>query len=99
MKSWTAKVMIAASLALSGCAGTYLGTYVTLAPPPARVEAFVPPPGSGFFWIDGHWRWHDAGWDWLPGHWERLPPGRHRWEAGRWVRRGRRYYWHEGRWR
>lgn len=84
---------------LAGCAGTALGVFATLAPPPARVEAYVAPPGQGFFWINERWTWRDAAWAWMPGHRERIPLHRHRWEEGRGVRRGSRYYWHEGRWR
>jgi WXXGXW repeat (2 copies) len=91
--------LIAATLGIAGCAARYVGVYATIPPPPIHAESYGPAPGPGFIWIQGYWGWSSNAYVWVPGQWDRIPPGRHRWEVGRWVRRGNRYYWRDGRWR
>jgi hypothetical protein len=103
MKRWTGFAKIIAALGITlmagGCAGTRFGVYATMPPPPLRVEVIGNAPGPGFLWIRGYWDWRAGGFAWVPGRWDRIPPGRHRWEDGRWIQRGDRYYRREGRWR
>jgi hypothetical protein len=99
MRHWVLAGLIAATLGIESCAGTFVGVYATMPPPPIRVETYGPAPGPGFLWIRGYWVWRTGAYVWIPGRWERIPPGRRRWEDGRWARRGDRYYWRDGRWR
>ena len=86
------------ALALSGCAarGAY---YVSVPPPPARVEVFGVAPGPGFVWVDGYWNWSGSRYVWAPGRWQRPPRGRGRWEQGRWENHNGRYSFRRGCWR
>ena len=67
-----------------------------VAPPPARVVAYVPPsPGYGYTWINGYWYPAGPRWAWHAGYWARPPYARARWIAPRYH--GNRYY--GGYWR
>jgi hypothetical protein len=50
-------------------------TELTVAPPPARVEAVPPRPTSTAVWLDGEWTWKRGRWAWLPGRWIEPPEG------------------------
>jgi hypothetical protein len=85
------------AVALSGCAAR--GAYVTVAPPPPRVEVFGVAPGPGVVWVNGYWNWGGSRYVWVPGRWQRPPRGRGRWEPGRWENHHGRYSYIRGGWR
>lgn len=83
-RTWS--LMLAASLALGGCAvvpvddyGYYEDDYpyyareTVIVTPPPRVEYRGLPPAAGYIWIDGYWNWIGHRHDWVPGYWS--PPG------------------------
>ena len=72
-----------------------------MAPPRPRAERRAPPPQRGMTWIPGFWSWNCGSnrHEWTPGRWEAPPRARARWEAPRWVRRGRQWVFMPGRWR
>jgi hypothetical protein len=72
--------------------------FVEAAPPPVREEIRPPPPGRGFEWIPGYWRWEGRRHVWVNGYWERPRPGYH-WVAHHWENRGGRWVFIEGGWR
>jgi hypothetical protein len=74
------------------------GTVVTYDPPAPIVEYVPASPYPGFVWIDGFWGWN-GGWYWTAGHYSRPPYRGAAWVAGAWVRGGRGWAWHGGRWR
>src|SRR5579864_6593418 len=52
------------TLGLAGCVVAvdpphryYVGEAVAVAPPPPQVEVYGAPPGPGFVWLGGFWRW------------------------------------------
>ena len=90
-----------AALTLLACAGRMpIGVeIVTRRPPPERVEVIATSPGTGYYWIKGHWSWDHGDYVWIAGRWERPPRAEYRrWIAahGAWGRGG--YYWVEGHW-
>jgi len=100
------QLMLAGAFAamLSGCAPALSGvgleiSYVHVAPPPRRVERIPPPPGRGFFWIEGYWGWRASRYIWVPGYWDRPPRPKARWVKGRWKKDRRGWYWIPGHWR
>jgi hypothetical protein len=71
--------------------------YVTPAPP--TVQAVVPAPGPGYFWVPGYWEWTSRGWVWVAGHWAVRPYPQAVWVAPGWVQGPQGWYWQQGYWR
>src|SRR5690242_7418040 len=72
---------------------------VRIGPPRPQVERRIPPPGRGYVWTPGYYRWDGRAYVWMPGAWV-LPPRPHaRWEAHHWVRRNGNWVFVEGHWR
>jgi len=90
LKSLSAAAVVV-SLALGGCVVTpvgpdaYVGTAVTLEPPPLRTEVIGVAPGPGYIWTGGYWGWAGARYQWTTGHWLRARPGYY-WTRSHWVR-------------
>jgi hypothetical protein len=83
-------LVVAAIVALAGCAGGTIvpvpttGPHVGEAPvlvpyppPPARVEVVGKAPSTmnDAVWIDGEWLWKSRRWVWQGGHWDLPLPG------------------------
>jgi hypothetical protein len=75
----------------------YVPVVVTQAPPPLRVEVMSAPPGAGYFWIAGHWRWEHNGFVWTGGRWERHRDGRV-WVPEHWLHVGAEWHFAGGHW-
>src|SRR5579875_303012 len=92
-------VAIAAVAAVLGAAVPAVAQYYAPSPPPPLRREIVPaPPGAGWVWRAGFWRWNGYRWVWVPGHYVRVPrPGLH-WIPGHWVRRPRGWFWVAGHW-
>jgi hypothetical protein len=75
------------------------GFYVSIAPPPVRVEMMPGPPGTEFVWIAGFWAWDGWMYLWVPGRWERHPRPGVVWVPGHWRDTRRGWVWVPGRWR
>jgi hypothetical protein len=73
--------------------------FVQIGPPRPLVERRVPPPGAGFVWTPGYYRWDGRAYVWVPGAWVRPPHRRARWERPRWEHRRGGWVYVEGRWR
>jgi len=73
------------------------GAYVTIAPPPLRVEVTGYAPAPGYFWVGGYWGWAGGRHEWVPGRWEAPRPG-YRYEPHHWEREGAGWRLHEGHW-
>ena len=55
-------------------------------PPAPRVLAVrPPPPGVGFYWVDGYWYPVGRRYKWHSGYWTRAPYADARWVAPRWA--------------
>ncbi len=87
-------VVLATSLFLTSCAGSY---YVVDQPVEPVYERPVVP-YAGAVWIDGDWVWSGRRYTYISGHWERPRAGRV-WTRGSWERTNRGYRWHRGGWR
>lgn len=100
LKSLGLTLFLAATLA-SGCVTTRARgrVYVRIAPPPIVVESRVPPPGAGYVWQPGFYRWDGRGYAWVPGRYERAPRARATWVPSHWERDRHGWYYVEGRWR
>ena len=70
--------------------------YVTVPPPPVRVER-VPAPRRGYVWVPGYWDWRGHRHVWVRGVWQRERPG-HVYRPHRWEERDGRWYYERGRW-
>jgi hypothetical protein len=94
--------IVTATLALSGCVVErphrhYVGTVVTVAPPPLRVEVRGAPPYPGSIWFDGYWAWQRDRHVWIPGHWAEPRPG-YRWVPHHWYHERDGWHLDEGHW-
>ncbi len=87
-------LVMAVSLFLSSCAGTY---YVSERPA-EPVYVRPPAPYNGAFWVEGEWAWNGSRYVYVNGHWDRPRPG-HAYVRGYWVQKGHGYVWHHGYWR
>lgn len=90
--------LLAAALAVPGCAAGPRYGYVRIAPPPPRVEVYGPV-RPGFVWRPGYYAYRGGGYVWVPGFWARPPRPRAIWVPGYWAQTPRGYYWREGHWR
>jgi hypothetical protein len=93
-----AVVAAAVLTAATGCATTGGRVYVRTGPPPVIAERRVEPPGPGFLWQPGYYRWAGRDYVWVPGRYER---GRLHaaWVSGRWLHNRHGWYFVEGHWR
>ncbi len=105
-------ILVAGSLALSGCyARAHGGVYATApvhasgvvvyqAPPAPRVVVHTPPPApyQGAVWVQGHWQWNGAQYVWVDGHYMQ-PRAGYVYVQPRWERRGNGYVYVQGTWR
>jgi hypothetical protein len=75
MKRGIAELFMLALLAgVSLSAGGAAGTYVSLPPPPARIERSRPPqPGPEYVWVPGYWSPKGPRYEWHEGAWV-VPP-------------------------
>ncbi|MEO8451410.1 MAG: hypothetical protein ABI647_16570 [Gemmatimonadota bacterium] len=71
--------------------------YAQRHPPMDRAEERGRPPGQGYIWIRGHWRWDRDEFKWVRGEW--ADAGRRRWVEGHWAHDRRGWYWQDGYWR
>src|SRR5437899_653525 len=71
------KLTIACLLA---AAATSARVTVRVAPPAVLVESPVPPPGPGYVWTPGYYRWDGRAYVWVPGMWVVAPWPEARWE-------------------
>src|SRR5579875_2200378 len=61
-------VAIAAVAAVLGAAVPAVAQYYAPSPPPPLRREVVPaPPGAGWVWRAGFWRWNGYRWVWVPG--------------------------------
>lgn len=90
-KSLVAALCVASfgAMALPMTASADVGVYLTVPPPPVRVER-VPPPRAGYIWAPGYWDVRGHHHVWRSGHWERERHG-YAYSPPNWVE-------HEGRW-
>src|SRR5664279_2226516 len=52
------------------------GTVYPNVPPPAPLNEYrPPPPGYGYYWVDGYWDWTGYDWSWNTGLWAQERPG------------------------
>ncbi|ODV10489.1 MAG: hypothetical protein ABT20_07995 [Rubrivivax sp. SCN 70-15] len=101
-RATAAALFATAAALLAGCVVApgrpyHGGAFVTVAPPPLRVEIAGSPPGAGYVWISGWWGWVGDRHVWHPGHWDAPRPG-YRWEPHRWERDGPGWRERGGRW-
>lgn len=84
---------------LCGCASE--APLVPKEPPPIKNEQAPPKPGTGVFWMSGHWAWKDdsqvfywvdgtweserPGWIWFPGEWAPVDDAQGQRQGWRWV--------------
>ena len=72
--------------------------YVRIGPPPPRHERMGRPPGPGYVWRGGYWRWWGGRYVWVNGGWIIGVGGCRNWIPGHWVQGYRGWYWVNGRW-
>ena len=92
----TASLVISAFVLVPIVAGAQV--YVSVAPPPAIVEARAPSPGTGYLWIAGNWSWNGTRHVWRAGRWEQQPPAAARYVGPQWRRTGQGWRVDDGRW-
>ena len=73
--------------------------WVRTGPPPIRAERRVAPPGRGYVWISGYYRWDGRRYLWVGGRWVLPPRTRAVWIPGRWENSPRGWFWKPGHWR
>ncbi|NDB77082.1 MAG: hypothetical protein EB141_15825, partial [Verrucomicrobia bacterium] len=83
----------------TAAAAAPLGTTVTQAPPPPRVETVYVSPGPDYVWVNGEWVWYRGSWVWVSGRWVYPPRPRVVWVEARWVNGPGGYHHHPGYWR
>src|SRR5665811_1677263 len=85
--------VLAGSLILSSCAGSY---YIVDQPvEPVYERPIVPYDGA--IWIEGDWIWNGGRYVYTRGHWDRPREG-YTYVRGSWVHTNRGYNWHRGHW-
>ncbi len=77
-------------------AQVYLGVHI--GPPAPIVERRPPPPGPGYAWRAGAWRWNGVRYVWRGGYYVHPPYGRAAWIPGHWVESRHRWVYREGHW-
>jgi hypothetical protein len=94
-----ATVLLSSALAVPASALAGTRVYAQVAPPAPLVEAVAVPPGPGYVWVPGYYRWDGRTYFWAPGRYA-VPPRPHAaWVPGRWNRHHQGWYWTNGRWR
>jgi hypothetical protein len=89
---------VVGSIATALPASAAADIFVRLGPPPIRVERVPPPPGPGFVWEGGYWRWNGVRYVWVPGRYAHGPRVGAHWVPGHWVHRPGGWVWVEGHW-
>jgi WXXGXW repeat (2 copies) len=56
--------------------------FVTRRPPTVQVETPSLPPGPGYVWTRGYWRWTGGEYVWVPGSWVARPRAARVWIEG-----------------
>ena len=84
------------SMAVGSQAAVDVSVGVTIGPPAPIVEV-APAPRPGYIWAPGYYGWNGYQYIWVRGHSMMERPG-HYWVAERWVQRGPRWHFEEGRW-
>jgi WXXGXW repeat (2 copies) len=75
-------------------------TVIRMAPPaPVQVGVVGRPPGAGYVWTNGFYRWRGGRYVWMPGTWMRPPYRGAVWIQPRWVPGGGGWVFHKGYWR
>jgi hypothetical protein len=94
------KTLITAALGVLMAVGAANAqVYVQIGPPRPPVERRIAPPGRGYVWTPGYYRWEGRGHVWVPGAWV-LPPRPHaHWVPGHWQHRRGGWFFVEGHWR
>ncbi|MGC1380355.1 MAG: hypothetical protein WA814_04955 [Candidatus Baltobacteraceae bacterium] len=87
-----------AGAALPAAAQVYGGAYVQFGPPAPIAETVPAPPGSGYYWTPGYWRWNGRRYVWVGGRYAYPPYGGAVWHPGHWVSGPYGWYWREGHW-
>jgi hypothetical protein len=96
------KILLSAVCGLlfaAGIAQAQVAIRIGPPPPPREVIPVRPYGHSDWVWRPGYQRWDGRRYVWMPGAYAAPPRRGARWAPGRYVRRGDRYYWTEGRWR
>ena len=86
-------------LLTAGIAQAQVAIRIGPPPPPREVVPARPYGHPDWAWRPGYQRWDGARYVWVPGSYAAPPRRGARWVPGRYVHRGGRYYWTEGRWR
>ena len=69
--NWIYAPLLTAAIACP--ASTQISVYIGTPPPAVMYEEPGPPPGAGFYWIEGYWVPEGRRYKWIKGHWERPP--------------------------
>ena len=69
--------------------------YVQVAPPAPVVETIPASPGTGYVWVNGHYRWDGNRYVWVGGRYSRHAG---RYCDGHWRNTAHGYVWVEGHW-
>jgi hypothetical protein len=74
--------------------------FVRVPPPPPMNGAIIGrPPGRGYVWTAGYYRWHHGRYVWVPGRWMRAPRPGAVWIAPAWRPSRGGYVFVPGYWR
>jgi hypothetical protein len=73
-------------------------SYAGREPPPTPIEVIPDPPGNGYVWVTGHWRWENDDFQWVTGSWEKPPHKNEAWVPGRWGFDQYGWYYLNGHW-
>ena len=95
---WTLMPAVMLAVAIASPSSAQISVYIGTPPPAIVYEEQVPPPSTGFVWIEGYWIPAGHRYKWIRGHWERPP-----FEGAYWVHAHYDHYregWqcHEGHW-
>jgi len=72
---------------------------VQATPPIPIVEHPASPPGPGYVWLGGYYRWNGVRYVWVPGHYATPPRPDVQWVPAHWVTRNGGWVFVEGHWR
>jgi hypothetical protein len=93
------KILIAFLLVV-GTATARAHFFVNIGPPAPVVEVRAPPPpGPGYVWMPGYYRWDGRAYMWVPGSYVIAPWPGARWIPPHWEHRHGGWLFIEGHWR
>lgn len=74
---------------------------INIGPPRPHYEVRGHAPDPNSIWIAGYYVFNSSrrDYDWVPGRWEARPSPYHYWVAPRYVRKGDKYLFYEGKWK